>query len=73
MAKDSSSSSCPWFALILSVEEDDIGTNGDIGDEPSDDRVTLINEYDDHNPSAFITPCALDDLELYDVTNRPQG
>ena len=46
---------------IPSVEEDDIGTHGDISDEPSDDRVQLIDEYDDHNSSALTTPCVLDD------------
>lgn len=64
IAKDSSISSCTWFASILSAE-DDLGTDGDIGDEPNDDRVPLINEYDDHNSSAFTTLCALDDLALY--------
>ena len=41
------------------------------GDMPSDDRVPL-DEYDDHSYSAFTIPCAFDDLELYDVTSRPQ-
>ena len=51
---------------------DDLGTDDDIGDEPSDYRVPLIDEYDDRNSTAFTTPCALNDLEIYDVTSRPQ-
>ena len=46
---------------IPNVEEDYIGTGHDISDEPSDNRVPLIDEYDDHNSSAFTTPCVLDD------------
>ena len=72
MVKDSFSSSRTSFAPISSAEEDDLGTNGDIGNEPSDGRVPLIYENDDNNSSAFTTPCALDDLELYNVTSRPQ-
>ena len=44
------------------IEEDDLG----IGDKLSDDRVSLIDEYDDHNSSAFTTAWALNYLELYD-------
>ena len=39
---------------------------------PSDDRVPVDDEFDEHNSSAFTSPCALHDLEIYDVTSRPQ-
>lgn len=73
LAKDSSSSYRPWFEPIPSVEED-FGIDGDSDDvdEPHDDGVPYIDDYEDHNSSAFSTPCALDDLELYDITSRPQ-
>ena len=64
VAKDSSSSSHPWFGPILTAEEDDLG----ITNEPSDDEVSFIDDSDDHSSRTFPTPCALDDLELYDVT-----
>ena len=72
-SKDSSSSYRPWFEPIPSVEED-LGIDGDSDNEPNDEvhGVPHIDEYEDHNSHAFTTPCALDDLELYDVTSRPQ-
>ena len=57
---------------IPSTEEDDLGIDGDTSDEPSDDRVPVDDEFDEHNSSAFTSPCALHDLEIYDVTSRPQ-
>ena len=72
VAKDSSSSSSPWFAPILSATKGDLGTNGDKGDESSDNRFPLIDEYDAHNSSACTT-CDLVYLEFYDVTSMPQG
>ena len=73
LAKDSSSSSRLWFEPIPSVEED-FGIDGDSddADEPHDDGVPYTDDYEDHNSSAFSTPCALDDLELYDITSRPR-
>ena len=73
VAKDSSSSSPPWIGHIPSAEEDDLGIDGDISDhpDPSDDGVTLTDEFDDHSSSAFTTPHSIDDLELHDVTSRP--
>ena len=61
MPKCSTNMHCQWFVPFPSVEEDDIGTDGDISDEPNDDRVPLIDEGDGHNYSAFTTPCVLDD------------
>ena len=58
VAKDSSSSSHPWFDPSA---EEDLGIDGDTSDEPSDDRVLL--DDDDHSSSAFPTPCSHDDLE----------
>ena len=52
----------------MSIEEDDLHIDGDT----SDDKVLVDNEFDEHNSSAFTSPCALDDLEIYDVTSRPQ-
>jgi hypothetical protein len=72
VAKDASTSSRPWFEPILSAEEDDLGTDGDSLEEPSDDGGPLIDEFGGHTSSTFTSPCALDDLELYDVTSRPQ-
>ena len=66
--KDSSSSSQRWFGPISSIEEDDLGIDGDT----SDDRVPVDDEFDEHNSSAFTSPCILHDLEIYDVTSRPQ-
>ena len=75
LAKDSSSSYHPWFEPIPSVEED-FGIDGDRDndDDPHDNGAPYIDndDYEDHNSSAFTTPCALDDLELYDITSRPQ-
>lgn len=69
VAKDSSSSSRPWFDDDPSAKED-LSIDGDTSDEPSDDRALL--DDDNHSSRAFPTSCALDDLELYDVTSRPQ-
>ena len=71
MAKYYSSSYPPWFEPIFSVKED-LGIDSDNEHEPHNDGVPYIDDYEDHNSSAFTTPCALDDLELYDVTSRPQ-
>ena len=72
VAKDSSSSSQPWFGPIPSTKEDDLGIDGDISDELSDDRVPVDDEFYEHSSSAFTSPGALVDLEIYDVTSRPQ-
>jgi len=76
VAKDSSSSTHPWFEAIPSAKEDDFGIDGDNSDEASAndecDRGSLNDASDGHNSTTFTDPCALDDLELYDVTSRPQ-
>ena len=71
LAKYSSSSYHPWFEPIPSVEKD-FGIDGDSDDDPHDNGAPYIDDYEDHNSSAFTTPCALDGLELYDITSRPQ-
>jgi len=75
VAKDSSSSTHPWFEAdpTSSAEENDLGIDGDSSDEPTatDDRVLVSDASDNNISSAFTAPCALDDLDLYDVTSRP--
>ena len=75
MAKDSSSSTHPWFEAepTSSAEENNLGIDGDSSNEQTatDDRVLVSGASDNHISSAFTAPCALDDLELYDVTSRP--
>ena len=71
VAKDASSSSQPWFGPVLSIEEDGLDIDGDSLDENSDDGGPLVYEFGGHTSSTFTSPCALDDLELYDVTSRP--
>ena len=75
VAKNSSSSTHPWFEAepTSSVKENDLGIGGDSSDEPTatDDRVLVSDASHNHISSAFIAPCAIADLYLYDVTSRP--
>ena len=75
VAKDSSSSTHPWFEVepTSSAEENNLGIDGDSSDEQTatSDRVLVSDASDNHISSAFTAPCALDDLDLYDVTSRP--
>lgn len=34
---------------ISGTKDDDLGSDSDIGDEPSKNRVPFIDEYGDHN------------------------
>ena len=74
MAKDSSSSTHPWFKPTPSAQENDLADDGDSSNEPSaaDDRVLVSDDPADRISSAFTAPCALDDLDFLDVTSRPE-
>jgi hypothetical protein len=67
VAKDSSNSSTPWLSSIPDARED----GDDLGIES--DRASASAEFSgDHASSGFTAPTALDDIELFDVTSRPQ-
>jgi hypothetical protein len=67
VAKDSSNSSTPWLSPVPDAPED----GDDLGIE-SDRSSASVEFSDDHASSGFTAPTALDDIELFDVTSRPQ-
>jgi hypothetical protein len=65
VAKDSSNSSTPWLNVVSDAPED--GDN--LGIES--DKASATAKFSG-DPSGFTAPSALDDIELFDVTSRPQ-
>jgi hypothetical protein len=67
VAKDSSNSSTPWLGPVSDAPED----GDDLGFES--DRTSASAEFSgDHASSGFTSPSVLDDIDIFDVTSRPQ-
>ena len=61
VAKDETNSSTPWMEAVPNAHQD------------QDDFDSEGHESNgDHDSSGFTPPSALDDIELFDVTSRPQ-
>ena len=61
VAKDETNSSTPWMETVPNAHQD------------QDDFDNESHESNgDRDSSGFTRPCALDDIELFDVTSRPQ-
>jgi len=67
VAKESSNSSTPWIDLVPNALMDDADLYID-----SDIDKELTDASDAEASSGFTTPSALDDIELFDITSRPQ-